>query len=311
MSSKYGVRGTKLDKKPLSHKPSLNTVFIVGTTASGKTATALKVAKELDGEIICADSQTLRKDLDIGTAKPTPQEQKLVKHHMLDLIDPYERFSVAEFKRQAQVVIADIQKRSKLPIIVGGTGLYIDALFYDYDLKNSSEDRALYEEMSIDKLQQLIKERGFEMPENKQNPRHLVGVIARGGKTSENKQPVNGARIYGIVRPDEDIKKRISLRIEKMFENGLVDEVKEIVKKYGNPPNKLDAICYPIVQKYLDRELTLTETKELFKRADWQYARRQKAWFKRNKFIQWYKSELATAEAIIKDIKQSEAVVTD
>lgn len=280
-------------------------VFIVGVTASGKTATALRIAKELNGEIVCADSQTLRKDLDIGTAKPNAEEQKITRHHMLDLIGPYDRFSVADFKNQAHEAIKDIHARGKLPIVVGGTGLYIDALFYNYNLNLSDVDRKDFEKYSVDELQQMIINRGYDLPTNKSNPRHLIGVLARGGKSSVDNIPVEGAMIYGIQRSDEEIKYRINLRVDKMFDAGLVDEVKTVVEKYGNPPKKLDAICYPIVKRYLDGEISLKEAKEVFKRADWQYARRQKAWFKRNDFIQWYGDETAAANAIIKDVAHS------
>lgn len=280
-------------------------VFIVGVTASGKTATALRIAKELNGEIVCADSQTLRKDLDIGTAKPNAEEQKITRHHMLDLIGPYDRFSVADFKNQAHEAIKDIHARGKLPIVVGGTGLYIDALFYNYNLNLSDVDRKDFEKYSVDELQQMIINRGYDLPTNKSNPRHLIGVLARGGKSSVDNIPIEGAMIYGIQRSDEETKYRINLRVDKMFDAGLVDEVKTVVEKYGNPPKKLDAICYPIVKRYLDGEISLKEAKEVFKRADWQYARRQKAWFKRNDFIQWYGDETAAANAIIKDVAHS------
>lgn len=277
-------------------------IFIVGVTASGKTATALRVADELNGEIICADSQTIRKDLNIGTAKPTVEEQKIAKHHMLDLIGPYDRFSVADFKKQAEESIEDIRSRGKLPVVVGGTGLYVDALFYDYDLNLNDVGRKDFEKYSVEELQQMIIQRGYDLPTNKFNPRHLVGVLARGGEKSVDNVPVDGAMIYGIQRPDEEIKNRINLRVEKMFDSGLVDEVKTVIEKYGNPPKKLDAICYPIINRYLDGEISIEEAKEVFKRADWQYARRQKAWFKRNEFIQWYGDEKLASNAIIKDV---------
>ncbi len=277
-------------------------IFIVGVTASGKTACALEVAKRLNGEIICADSQTLRKDLNIGTAKPAKEEQSSAKHHMLDLIEPYDRFSVAEFKKQAEVAIQEIQSRGKIPIVVGGTGLYIDSLFYDYDLTINKIDRDEYDNLSVNELQQIIVDRGYELPANKNNPRHLIGVIARAGETSIDIIPAKDSLIYGIRRPDTEIKDRINKRVEIMFDNGLIDEVKSVSKKYGKPPAKLDAICYPIIQRYLDGNINLDEAKQLFKTADWQYARRQKAWFKRNQFIQWFEDEKQAADAIIKDV---------
>ena len=125
---------TSTIKHQISQKPL---VFIVGPTASGKSAFALKLAKAVDGEIICADSQTLRRDLNIGTAKPSLLDRKEVPHHLLDIIGPYESYSVAQFKEEAQKCIEDCRRRKKVPIIVGGSGLYVDAVFFDYQIADS------------------------------------------------------------------------------------------------------------------------------------------------------------------------------
>lgn len=278
------------------------TVFIVGPTGSGKSTAAMKLAQEFNGEIICADSQTIRKGLDIGTAKPTAHDQASVPHHLLDAIEPYERFSVAQFKLLAQKALHSIRQKGKLPLVVGGTGLYIDALYYDYSLDEHQDvkKRQAYESASVDELQNIIKQNNWELPRNSTNPRHLIGVIMRQGASPADNEPLLNSLLLGILPSDDELRKRVDERIEHMFTIGLIDEVQRIVKTYGEPPDKLDAIGYPIVYKYIKSELTLAETKEALKRAHWQYARRQKMWFKRNKSIQWFGS----AEALIWDARK-------
>lgn len=287
--------------------PRSKILFVVGPTASGKSALAMELARKFNGEIICADSQTLRRSLDIGTAKPSQQDQLLIKHHLLDIIEPYERFSVSQFKELAETAISDIRIRGKLPIVVGGTGLYINALFFDYHF---CVDRSIYdvemkqklESMSVEELQEIIEREGYPMPENLYNPRHLIGVILREGQVHSNDKSIPGALIYGLMPKDEVLKQRIAERVDVMFNRGLVEEVKAVIEKYGNPPQKLDAICYPIIKKYLDGEINLDQTKEMFKKADWQYARKQKSWFKRNKNIQWFQDDKSAFEYIKDEI---------
>lgn len=282
-----------------------HTVFIVGTTASGKTSAAIQLAKKVHGEIVCADSQTLRKHLDIGTAKPSLVEQDGISHHMLDVIEPYERYNVARFKADALEIIKEIRNRNNVPIIVGGTGLYIDALFYNYDFSKDVTLRSNLEKLSVEELQQIIMKHGYEMPQNRNNPRHLIGVVARANDNPKNTQPIPGAVIYGLKRPDNILKQRIDERIESMFDQGIEDEVKRIIDQFGPIPVSLDAIGYPIVYKYLEHKLTLEETKSTWKTADWRYAKRQKAWFKRNKYIQWFTDGGALITAAVNAIESN------
>ncbi len=289
----------KSENKPSTINPQI--LFIVGATATGKSDLALRVAERLGGEIICADSQTIRRGLDIGTAKPSKEQQKRVKHYLIDIVEPYERFSVAEFQQCARQAISEIQVKGKLPIVVGGSGLYVDALFYDYDLSEQEDNQVLrgkLESMTVAELQQYIESQRWPMPENSQNPRHLIGTILRGGKRAQNDVPIIGAQIVGINRTDEDLKARIAKRIQTMFEQGLVDEVQSVLRTFGPPPKKFDALCYPIISRYLCGELTLDEAINVLNRSDWQYVRKQRAWFKRNPYIVWFTDENMAFEHI-------------
>jgi tRNA dimethylallyltransferase len=280
-------------------------LFVVGPTGSGKSSVAMKLAKKIDGEIVCADSQTIRRDLDIGTAKPSKKDQLEIPHHMLDIIKPYEKFSVNQFKEMAEKVISDIHTRGNIPIIVGGTGLYIDALYYNFDISSQNKNPDYKNELenkTIAELQEIIHQKGYKLPTNVQNPRHLIGVILREGKTNKNNKPVSGYMIYGINIENEILKYRIKNRADYMLKNGLIVEVEKLLKKYGNPDLKIDAIGYPFIVDYLHGKISLEETRQKFAQGHWQYARKQKAWFKRNKNIHWSDSPEQLLEVIIKDI---------
>lgn len=269
----------------------LSELYVVGPTASGKSSLAMMVAQTFNGEIVCADSQTIRKDLNIGTAKPSQADQNAVRHHMLDIIEPFEDFSVAEFQKMAREAIKDIGQRKKLPIIVGGSGMYVDSLYFNYSLnkQKSRYSRSDLEKMSISKLQIIIKDNNWIMPENSENPRHLIGLILRGGDVhNDRKIDASGKVIIGILPSDDTLKNRISERVEEMFENGFIEEVTKLLDVYDSFPDRLDAIGYPIAEKYIKGDITEEDAKALFKRGDWQYARKQKAWFKRNKNIKWF-----------------------
>ena len=283
-------------------------IFIVGPTASGKSFLGMELARRLNGEIICADSQTIRKGLDIGTAKPSLEDRSEIPHHMIDIIEPYEDFSVNEFKNIAQKTIIEIEERGNTPIIVGGTGLYINALYYDFDLdfdnSNSDYKREL-EQKSVEELQEIIKSKNYELPNNENNPRHLIGTILREGSINKNTSPVEGALIYGLMPEDDVLKQRISDRIDLMFKNGFVEEVEKLLDEHGRPENKMDAIGYPIVIEYLDGNKKIEDVKKEFKTGHWQYARRQKSWFKRNDNIIWLNNPQEGLEEIIKQVIQT------
>ena len=237
-----------------------NLIALVGPTASGKTAAAIKLAQLLGGEIICADSRTVYRGLDIATAKPTKAEQQLVPHHLLDVVDPDESFTVAQFKQQAEEAIIAIRSRGCVPIIVGGSGLYVDALLYNYSFSQSSSGR------------------------DKVNPRHAAVT------STHNRQPLmSGVNYVGINPGREILRQRIMDRTIAMAKNGLVEEALWLRDSY--PTSKaLDAPAYRALSTYLDGTISLDEALEQFITRDFQLARRQMTWFKRNPDIQWFET---------------------
>lgn len=277
-----------------TNNSELRTIFIVGPTASGKTALSVELAKQLDAEIICADSQTIRRGMDIGTAKPSAEEQQGVPHHMIDIIDPYDEFSLADFQRLAKDALSDIQNRNKQAIVVGGTGLYVDSLFFNYQLPELARTllatRRVLANQSVEGLKKIVAERGLEMPKNDKNRRHLINVILRDGKVGERHEPNSGYQIIGINPGKEILAQRINERVDAMFEAGFIDEVRSILSKYGQPPREFDAIGYRIVMRHLGGEMDESSARELFKIADRQYAKRQISWLNRNPHITWFET---------------------
>lgn len=233
-------------------------VVIVGETASGKTALGIALAQAVGGEIICADSRTIYRGMDIGTAKPTPDEQATVPHHLLDIRNPDESYSAAEFQRDAKAAIADIIKRGKVPILVGGSGLYVDAVIYNYQFSDGQQTR------------------------DEQNPRHL----APGTGPSNHILRAN-TLVLGVQRSREDLELRIRQRVQAMLDAGLVDEVQSLIAQYGREPIAFRGICYEYLADYLTGDLSLEAATEKFVRGDMLLAKKQRTWFRRNKSIQW------------------------
>ena len=236
----------------------MQTIIILGPTGSGKTGVSIKIAKAIGGEIISADSRAIYKGMDIGTAKPTKEEMDGIPHYGLDLVEPGERFTVADWKNYALEKIADIKARGKVPIIVGGTGLYIDALIYDYKFKGPTGEK--------------------------------IGDFEQ--KSCSDRTEIKGNYlVVGIKWETEDLRKRLVQRIEKMFSEELYDETKNLVKKYGWDNQAMKSDIYEYAWKYLNDELSLEEAKEKCFYEDWHLAKRQMTWFKRNKNIVWLKLE--------------------
>ena len=265
-------------------------IVIVGPTASGKTSLAINLAEIYGGEIICADSRTVYKDMDIGTAKPSYEDCQRVPHWGIDLIYPYEYFSAAEFKQYALKKIEDIRSRNKIPFLVGGTGLYIDAIVFDYKFGNKSDvkKRTLLEKLNIEELWKYCRKNNIELPDNYNNKRYVIRCIEQGGINNNRKVEINNNTIVvGISTDRDNLRKRIKDRIEQFFDNNVVEEARILGKIYGWDNRAMSGNIYPILHKYIDNEINIEEAKvEIFYR-DWHLAKRQMTWFRRNKNIEW------------------------
>jgi tRNA dimethylallyltransferase len=276
-------------------------LVIVGPTASGKSKLALDMAERYNGEIIAADSRTVYKGMDIGTAKPTYADQKKVPHHLLDVITPDKFFTAANFQRLANAATKDIQSRGKLPILVGGSGLYVDGVIYNFEFQPpvSQAERDRLAAMTVEQLQDEIKTKDYPMPENALNPRYLMRTIERKGKVVEKGELRANTIVIGLAPDIKVLKGRITKRSNEMIEDGLVEETKQLVKQYGADAPGLLSTSYKAIIQYLNGELSLEEAKEQFVLNDLHFAKRQKSWFKRSSDIHWFDdstSALAFAE---------------
>lgn len=277
-----------------------NLLVIVGPTASGKSALAMKLAESIPLEIIAADSRTIYKGMDIGTAKPSKADQQKVPHWGMDLVNPDETYSTFEFKKYAEAKIEEIERRNHLPVVVGGTGLYIDSLLFDFELRTPADAslRSQLEHKSVKELQAIIKDRGYPKPENFQNRRHLIRTIETKGQIGGRRdEPIIGSYIVGLQPDDKTLHLNIHARTEQMFSSGLLGEVKQLMDRYDSNIF-LPGIGYNDIGDYLNGKLELTKAKKLFETAQWQYARRQRTWFKRNPYIKWFDRPESAYEAI-------------
>jgi tRNA dimethylallyltransferase len=242
--------------------------------------------------------------MDIGTAKPTASEQSRTKHWGLDLVDPSETFTVADFKEYAERVVTDIRSRRKLPIMVGGSGLYIDAFIFDYQMDDPADPelRAELSRMDMRELQLRILEMGLQLPADAQNPRRLMRVIETAGRIGGQEDRQRGLRagtcVLGIDLDIATIERRIRDRVDQMVQRGLVDEVQRMGERYGWDVQALQAPGYKAFRDYVQGSISLEEAKAIFIKYDRALAKRQKTWFKRNKCIHWLLTEDKLAEAV-------------
>jgi tRNA dimethylallyltransferase len=264
-------------------------VVIVGPTASGKSSTAIKVAQAFDGEIICADSRTIYKHMDIGTAKPSAEDQALVPHWGLDLVEPGESFTAADFKTYALQKVEEIRARGHLPIIVGGTGLYVDGVVFDFEFaKPQPELRKTLEALSLEELIAHCVNNNIQLPENEKNRRYVIGAIEQKDITSKRlRRPIDNVVLVGITTERDELRRRINQRSEQLFENGMVEEAIMLGRKYGWDSEAMTGNIYKLVRKYVAGELTLEQLKKDNITSDWRLAKRQLTWLRRNEFIKW------------------------
>jgi tRNA dimethylallyltransferase len=269
---------------------NLPLVVIVGPTASGKSSIAIELAEQYNGEIIAADSRTIYKDMDIGTAKPSKADQARVPHWGLDLIEPNEPFSAADFKAYAVQKIAEIRARGHVPFLVGGTGLYVDSVVFDYEFGPVAdlEKRAQLEQMSLEELHKYCIQHNIPLPENEQNKRYVIRTIEQKGVSNKRSQtPIENCIIVGITTDREQLRKRIGMRSEQLFDDGVVDEAKKLGDTYGWESEAMTGNIYRLARQYLNNEMTEAEFKTKNETADWKLAKRQLTWMKRNTFIKW------------------------
>lgn len=299
-------------------------IVIAGPTASGKTAVSIRLAKELDGEIVSADSMQIYKGLDIATAKPTKEEMQGIPHHLMSFVDNSEKFSVAQYLEKAREVISDIHQRGKMPIVVGGTGLYIsslvDNIIFD-EISSNGEVRARLTKEAEEIGNEAMLRRLMEIDEETAktlHPNNLTRIIRAleayelsgltmselKRRSREEESPYNACMIGLNFRDRQKLYDRINLRVDKMAKEGMVEEAFEFYKnERGN--TVCQAIGYKELIPYFEGKATLQECLETLKRETRRYAKRQLTWFRRDERIHWiYLDETIGEKNIIDNCKK-------
>lgn len=288
-----------MEKKP-------KVIVICGPTASGKTSLSIELAKKINGEIISADSMQIYKDMDIGTAKPNKEEMQGIKHYLLDFVSPEERYSVAQYKNDAKYAIKEILSKGKMPIVVGGTGLYIDSLIYEIEYNDIKIDEDYRKELETIIEKQGLKElyeKALEIDpiamekiseNDKKRIMRVLEIYKSTGKTKteqeieSRKKPIEyDYKVFAINWDRETLYNRINQRVDIMIEKGLIEEVKNIIKKYDKFPTAMQGLGYKEVVEYLNRIYTKEEMIEKIKMETRRYAKRQLTWFRKNKQTLW------------------------
>ena len=302
------------------NKPKV--IAVAGPTASGKTALAVEIAKYLDTEIISADSRQIFKEFDIATAKPTQQEMQGIKHHLIDVVNPDEEFTVADFSDSASKVMEKLFKQNKIPVVAGGTGLYFRILLENYDMPRVSPNKELREE-----LKNLEKERGAEALYNmlkeldpvlaeKMHPNNTVKIIRAIEVCKTLNIPMSQAQkkkapLYDIIwlglghlngADRQFLYDRIDKRVDIMLEKGLEQEARVMFEKYGNLQLLFDTIGYKEFFGYSNGQISYDEMKDSIKQNTRRYAKRQLTWFRKNKEITWFDIETMPDDEIAEKI---------
>lgn len=282
-----------------TNKKKNKVIAIVGATASGKTSYAINLAKEIGGEVVSADSRLVYKGFDIACAKPTLEEQDGIPHYMMDIVEPEFDYSAGLYEQDAKRIVYDILSREKTPIVAGGTGLYFRVLLENFDLPKVEGDFEYRKKMGeydktelfeMLKKQDPISAERIEQNDKKKIIRALEVLHLTGKPMSENqgiKEPEFDVEWIGCNFPREVLYERINRRVDLMFENGIIEETQNLIKKHGRIGNIVDSIGYKEVLAYLDGVYTLEEAKDKLKQNSRNYAKRQLTWFRKNPNIKW------------------------
>ena len=281
-------------------------IVICGPTASGKTALSIELAKKINGEIISADSMQIYKDMNIGTAKPDQQEMQGIKHYLLDFVEPNQRYSVADYKKDAENAIEDILQKGKVPIIVGGTGLYVDSLIYGIEYPNIEFDENYRKELErrvekegLEKLYEKAKKIDPQAMKkiSRNDQKRILRVLEIYNATGKTKteQEIESRknevkydyRVFAINMDREKLYDRINKRVDIMIQKGLIEEVENLLKKYNEFPTAMQGLGYKEVVEYIQGKVLKEDMIENIKRESRRYAKRQITWFKKNKQTIW------------------------
>lgn len=291
-------------------------VIICGPTAVGKTAVSIKLAQKLNTDIISSDSMQIYRGMDVGTAKIRKEEMQGIKHHMIDIVEPCNEYSVSDYSMDALKIIEDLFSNDKVPLIVGGTGLYINSLIYKMDFNSSKKNeeirskyRNIFEEKGIDFLYNMLVSKNSKIASTieKNNVKRVIRAL----EILDNSEEIKAfeevkifqnykVNMYVLKMDREILYKNINKRVDSMITKGLVEEVEELMKKGLTSENQsMKAIGYRQILSYLEGDISKEDAIKLIKRDSRRYAKRQYTWFKRYDFSKWIDVENMNIDKIV------------
>jgi len=282
-------------------------IVITGPTAVGKTKLSIEIAKKYNGEIINADAVQVYKGLDIGSAKVTSEEKENIPHHLFDIKEVDEEYTIYHYQQDCRQIIEDIQKRGKTPILVGGTGLYIKAALYDYILSKETENNT-YDDLTSEELYKELQKLDKDIVIDKNNRRRLIRAL---NYYKENNKSINNNKtdkilydtlFIGLTTDRSILYEKINKRVDTMVDNGLIEEVKPYYEKNIRTKPLLNAIGYKEIYKYFDGEYTLEEAKEKIKQNSRHYAKRQYTFFNHQLPVVWFETDFDNFNNTIKKV---------
>ncbi len=278
-------------------------IVITGPTGVGKTKMSIELAKKYNAEIINADSIQIYKELDIGSAKIKEEEKEGIKHHLFDIKEVTDDYSVYDYQIDCRSKIEEIKKRNKNVIIVGGTGLYIKAALYDYKFENEDKkDINTYDDYNNDELYTLLLKKDPNTLVHKNNRKRVIRELNRKGRKIKTDKLLYPALFIGLTRPRENLYNIINERVDKMINNGLLQEAKKLYDRNIRSKAIMTGIGYKELYKYFDGEITLDEAIELIKRNSRRYAKRQYTWFNNQMNIKWFDVNYKNFEKTIEEV---------
>ena len=282
-------------------------IVITGPTAVGKTKLSIEIAKKYNGEIINADAVQVYKGLDIGSAKVTEEEKENIPHHLFDIKEVDEEYTIYHYQQDARKIIEDIQKRGKTPILVGGTGLYIKSALYDYKLSKEKESE-MYEDLTTEELYNNLLKVDKDIIIDKNNRRRLIRAL---NYYKENNESINNNKtnkllyntiFIGLTTDRKELYNRINKRVDTMMKNGLLEEVKSFYDKGIKTKPLLNGIGYKELYKYFDKEISLDEAISLIKKNSRHYAKRQYTFFNNQMNIKWFNVDYDNFDKTIEEV---------
>lgn len=298
-------------------------IVIAGPTASGKTSLAIALAKQVGGEIVSCDSMQIYKDMTIGTAKPTKEEQDGIPHYLIDFVQPDRRYTVSDFCIDAKVAIKEILAKEKVPIVVGGTGLYIDSLIYEIEypeIKTDEDYRRQLEKIAEQDGLELLYNQACQVdeeamkkisPKDKKRILRVLEIYHDTGKTktqleieSRKNEVPYCYYVFALDMPRDILYERIERRVDQMIQQGLIQEVESLLQKYESFPTAMQGLGYKEVKEYLEGNISKEEMIDILKKETRHYAKRQLTWFRKNKEIIWLNALDGTQQNVSKIIKQ-------